>query len=98
MVNVVSSGETHSVKEFVELSFSIINVEIKWSSSGINEIGYDTKNNQILVKVNSRYYRDIDIECLLGDSSKAHEELDWEYIKTFDSLINDMVDAAILRS
>ena len=94
---VISSGETHSVREFVELSFARINVKIKWDNEGINEIGYNTNDNQIVIKVNSRYYRDIDIECLLGDSSKAHTELDWEYTKTFPTLVNDMVDNALVR-
>ena len=94
---VISSGETHSIRDFTQKAFKEINIEIEWSGAGLQEIAIDKKTSNILVQVNPRYYRDIDIECLLGDSSKAHTELNWKYTKTFKSLVNDMVDAAIKR-
>jgi GDPmannose 4,6-dehydratase len=94
---VIASGETHSVKEFVELAFSRIGVDINWNGTGVDEIGYDTKNKKVVVRVNKRYYRDIDIECLIGNSNKAKTELDWEYNKKFKDLVNEMVDFALSK-
>ena len=95
---VIATGETHSVREFVELAFNEIGISIKWEGSGINEVGKNEKTNDILVKVNPRYYRDIDIECLIGNASKAKEILKWEYKLQFKELVQIMVDAAIKRT
>jgi GDPmannose 4,6-dehydratase len=94
---VLASDETHSVREFVEIAFKRINVEIDWKGQGDNEVGYNALTNQILVKVNPKYYRDIEIDCLIGDASKAKLKLGWEYTKTFESLVHDMVDGAISK-
>lgn len=91
---VIASGETHSVKEFVELAFCRININVGWKGIGINEVGYNIKNNKVIVVVNPKYYRDIDIECLIGDASKAKDKLGWEYTETFKSLVYSMVDHA----
>lgn len=95
---VIATGETHSVREFVELAFKEIGVDIKWKGSGINEIGIRTDTEQTIVKVNPKYYRDIDIECLIGDASKAHKILGWKPTTTFKKLVNIMVKAAIDRT
>lgn len=95
---VIATGETHSVREFVELAFREIGVDIEWSGSGKEEVGMDKKTRQILVQVNPKYYRDIDIECLIGDASKARKVLGWIYDKKFEHLVKDMVDAAVIRN
>lgn len=92
---VIATGETHSVREFVELAFKEINIDIIWNGSGINEIGMDSNNN-ILIKINPKYYRDIDIECLIGDASKANVDLNWKPVISFSNLIKSMVKHAIL--
>ena len=94
---VIAMGETHSVREFVELAFKEININIIWSGEGINEIGMDSDNN-ILIKINPKYYRDIDIECLIGDASKAHMELNWKPNVAFNQLVKNMVNNAILSN
>lgn len=95
---VIATGETHSVREFVELSFKSIGIEIEWVGQGKDEIGVEKNNKgRILVQVNPRYYRDIDIECLIGDASKAKNKLGWVYDLTFEHLVKDMVDAAFKR-
>ena len=94
---VIATGETHSVKEFVELAFKEIHVEIIWVGEGIDEVGVDKHTNKIVVEVNPRYFRDIDIECLIGDSSKAQKELGWKLETSFKELVNIMVNAAIQR-
>jgi GDPmannose 4,6-dehydratase len=92
---VISTGETHSVREFVELAFKEIGIEVEWNGSGVNEVGTNKETGEIIVKVNSRYYRDIDIECLIGDFSKARIELGWEPRTSFKELVKDMVRSAM---
>lgn len=94
---VIATGETHSVREFVELAFKEINIDIIWRGEGINEIGMDSNNN-ILIKINPKYYRDIDIECLIGDASKARKDLNWKPAISFPNLIKVMVKHAILNN
>jgi GDPmannose 4,6-dehydratase len=91
---VIATGETHSVREFVETAFNVIGIKIKWSGSGIDEIGMNSETNEVLIQVNSKYYRDIDIECLIGDASKAKSVLNWTYNSTFEELVNQMIESA----
>lgn len=98
---VLSNDTTHSVREFVELAFKEIGVEIVWKGSGIDEIGIikETENDlepRIIVKVNPKYYRDIDIECLIGDSSKARRELNWSPKYSFEDLVKEMVQSSLI--
>lgn len=95
---VIATGKTHSVREFVELAFKEIRVEIVWRGNGIDEIGIKKGTNDIIVKINPIYYRDIDIECLIGDASKAKEVLGWTPTTTFTELVKEMVTAAIKRN
>ena len=94
---VIATGETHSVREFVELAFKTIGIEVEWIGDGINEVGVDKNSKNILVQVNAKYYRDIDIECLIGDASKAKKELGWDYDLKFEELVTEMVNCAINR-
>jgi GDPmannose 4,6-dehydratase len=91
---VLATGETHAVREFVELAFEEIGIKIEWKGSGIDEVGVNTLTGEILVQVNEKYYRDIDIECLIGDASKAKRELGWEPKITFKQLVSEMVQSA----
>jgi len=97
---VLSNDTTHSVREFVELAFKEIGVEIVWRGSGVNEVGIrkGTENDlepHIIIKVNPKYYRDIDIECLIGDSSRARNELKWLPKYSFEDLVKEMVVESI---
>lgn len=94
---VLASGETHSVKEFVELAFKEINIDIEWKGSGLNEKGYNKNTDQVLVEVNPKYFRDIDIECLIGDASNAQNEINWSNKISFKELVKVMTSAAIDR-
>ena len=98
---VLSNDTTHSVREFVELAFKEIGVEIIWRGTGIDEVGIEkgTENDlkpHIIVKVNSKYYRDIDIECLIGDSSRARNELKWLPKYSFEDLVKEMVKSTLI--
>jgi GDPmannose 4,6-dehydratase len=95
---VIATGETHSVREFVELAFKEIGIDVEWTGTGVDEVGVNKNNkDEILVQVNPKYYRDIDIECLIGDASKAKKELGWSYDLEFKDLVKEMVVAAINR-
>lgn len=95
---VIATGETHSVREFVELAFAVIGIQIGWRGVGIDEQGFNVSNEQqILVQVNPKYFRDIDIECLIGDASKAHHLLHWQPKTSFSQLVVHMVHASMER-
>jgi GDPmannose 4,6-dehydratase len=89
---VIATGETHSVREFVELAFKCINIEITWRGVGLLEQGICKDTKKILVTINDRYFRDIEIECLIGDSSKAKRILNWEPKTSFEELVTEMVE------
>lgn len=94
---VIATGETHSVREFVQLAFKSINIETESSGTGKNEVIMDKASGKVLVVVNPKYYRDLEINCLIGDAKKAKRELGWEYTKPFEELVDDMVKYAIQR-
>ena len=87
---VLATGETYSVKTFIEKSFKKFNINIKWSLSGLDEKGYDEKSGRLLVKISEKYFRPCEVDLLLGDSSKAVKELGWKREFNLDSLIDDM--------
>ena len=89
---VISSNETHTVREFVEISFKYIGIDLKWMGSGEDEIGYNPVDNKILVKVNPKYYRPLEVPFLRGDSKKARELLNWEPEISFTKLVNIMME------
>lgn len=92
---VIATGETHSIREFVELAFKVIDIDIEWKGHGVNEVGIDKNTGNILVQVNPKYFRDIDIECLIGDYSKAKSLLDWSPETSFKELVEIMVQSDI---
>jgi GDPmannose 4,6-dehydratase len=87
----LATGEEHSVREFTELAFGHIGVDIEWRGSGDNERGYDKNTGELLVEVNPKYYRPIDIEHLVGDYSKAEQVLGWRPKVQFSALVKLMV-------
>ena len=89
---VLSTNETHSVREFIEKSFALKGFDIKWKGSGINEIGYDTKTNRELIFISKKYFRPTEVDLLLGDSTKARTKLNWKPKYCFDMLVNEMVN------
>ncbi|CAM9422117.1 unnamed protein product [Sphacelaria rigidula] len=93
---VLSTGECHSVKEFVEEAFKYIGMEITWVGEGVEEYGHakDDPEN-VLVKVDPRYFRPTEVELLLGDCSKAKKELGWVPEITFEELVKDMMTSDI---
>lgn len=92
---VIATGETHSVKEFIEVAFQLIGVHIEWCGTGLDEVGIDKDNGQTMVKVNPKYYRDIDINCLIGDSTMAKNELGWTSTTSFYQLVQEMLKESL---
>ena len=88
---VLATGEGHTVREFVERAFAQINRDIAWSGSGADEIGTDAKSGQVLVRIDSRYFRPTEVERLLGDAGKALAKLGWRHTIGFDALVREMV-------
>jgi len=88
---VIATGETHSVREFVEKAFACVDIQIKWEGEGIDEIGKNIKTNEVIVRVDPRYFRPTEVEFLLGDPSKAKKELGWKLEISFDDLVKEMV-------
>lgn len=92
---VIASGEKHSVKDFVEMAFDAIGVDLAWYGEGIEEYAIDTSNNKRVVEVNEKFYRPCDVETLLGDATKAKEKLGWKPEKNIGRLVADMVNDKI---
>lgn len=87
---VLATGETYSVREFVEKCFNKIGKSIVWSGEGKNEVGIDKLTGDVLIKIDEKYFRPCEVETLLGDASKAINVLGWKREYNLDSLINDM--------
>lgn len=89
---VLSTDETHSVREMIEVAFGMRGFDIKWEGCGINEIGYNAKTGQALIFIDEKYYRPTEVEVLYGDSTKARNILGWEPKTSFKTLIEMMVN------
>jgi len=89
---VLSSNETHSIREFIEKAFAIKNFDIKWKGEGLNEIGYDANTGRELIFISKEFFRPAEVDLLLGDSRKAREKLGWKPTISFDELIKEMVE------
>jgi GDPmannose 4,6-dehydratase len=89
---VLSTNEYHSVREFIEKSFQMKGFNIAWKGEGINEIGYDINTGRDLVFISDKYFRPSEVEELLGDSTKARNELGWKPSYTFEELVCEMVE------
>lgn len=90
---VVATGEQHSVREFVTLSFKELAIDIEWKGSAENEVGINKATGQEVVAVDPRYYRPTEVETLLGDPTKAKEKLGWIPKTSFTDLVKEMVAA-----
>ena len=89
---VIASGETKSVREFVEKAFLAVDIPIKWEGTGVNEKGINSLTNQVIIEVDSQYFRPTEVDILHGDPSKAINNLGWNPRKTsFDDLVKIMV-------
>ncbi|MGF7176540.1 GDP-mannose 4,6-dehydratase [Azospirillum doebereinerae] len=90
---VLATGETHSVREFVELSFAHVGRPIEWRGEGVDEEGVCGKTGKTVVRIDPRYFRPTEVDLLLGDPSKAHAKLGWSHKTAFAELVREMMDA-----
>ncbi len=90
---VIATGEQHSVREFVEQSAKELGLAIRWEGKGIDEKGINPANGKTIVAVDQRYFRPTEVETLLGDPSKAKQNLGWEPKITFESLVREMTQS-----
>lgn len=88
---VLATGETHTVRKFVELSFKEIGKTIEWKGEGLHEQGVDADTGQVLVKIDPRYFRPTEVDLLLGDPRKAEQKLGWKHKTPFNTLVKEMV-------
>jgi len=90
---VLATGESHSVREFVELAFGKVGRTIEWQGKGVDELGIDARSGDILVRIDPRYLRPTEVDLLLGDPSKARRVLGWHHKVTFPELVSEMVNS-----
>ena len=90
---VVATGETHTVREFVEESCKVLGMEIEWKGKGINEKGIDKKTGKTIVEIDPQYFRPTEVDLLLGDPSKAKRILGWEAKTKFKDLVKVMIES-----
>ncbi|NEU11402.1 GDP-mannose 4,6-dehydratase [Methylobacterium sp. BTF04] len=97
---VLATGEMHTVREFVERAFAVVGRTITWRGAGVEEEGIDAASNDVLVKIDPRYFRPTEVEQLLGDATKARETLGWVHTVAFPELVEEMVlsDLAAARA
>jgi GDPmannose 4,6-dehydratase len=90
---VIATGETHSVREFVELAFKELDIEIEWQGEGIEEQGINKETGEIIVKIDPKYYRPSEVDFLLGKAAKAEKILKWKPKTSFKELVKIMIEA-----
>ena len=89
---VIATGEMHTVREFCELAFKEVGIELKWECEGINEKGIDINSGNVLIEVDPQYFRPTEVDQLLGDPTKAIKKLGWNPTQTpFETLVKEMV-------
>ena len=94
---VISTGETHSIKEFINKSASYFGYELKWVGKGLNEKGIDKKSGKIIVKIDKKFFRPTDVKLLFGNSRKAKMKLKWKPKLSFNGLIKLMCEFEIRK-
>lgn len=89
---VIATGEQHSVREFIELAAPHFGMNIVWSGKGIDEVGTDTNTGNVVIRINSKFYRPAEVETLLGNPQKAINKLGWVRKRSFEDLVKDMCE------
>ncbi|MCH7540168.1 MAG: GDP-mannose 4,6-dehydratase [Proteobacteria bacterium] len=90
---VLATGESHSVREFVELAFRCVDRQVKWQGGGVEERGLDARDGEVLVEIDPRYFRPTEADWLEGDPAKARQRLGWRHKTSFPDLVREMVEA-----
>jgi GDPmannose 4,6-dehydratase len=88
---VLATGETHAVREFIEVAFQEVGIAIAWKGSGLEETGIDAATGRTLVQVDQRYFRPTEVDRLVGNAAKARRKLGWSHKTDFKALVREMV-------
>lgn len=94
---VLATGETHSVREFIEECAKILKIDLQWKGKGLNEVGIDNKTKKTIIRIDSKYFRPAEVDLLLGDPTKAKKELKWKPRTKFKDLVRIMMEADLLE-
>ena len=89
---VLATGVTSSVRDFCEMAFKELDIDIEWHGSGVDEVGIDSATGKTLIEVDKRYFRPSEVDFLLGNPAKAKKELGWEPKYNLSSLVKEMVE------
>lgn len=89
---VIATNETRTVREFVEIAFSHVGIEVEWSGTGVDEVGRDKATGKVIVKVNPKFFRPAEVDILLGNPAKAVAKLGWKREIPFSELVKRMVE------
>lgn len=89
---VIATNETRTVREFVEIAFSHVGIEVEWSGTGVDEVGRDKATGKVIVKVNPKFFRPAEVDILLGNPAKAEAKLGWKREIPFSELVKRMVE------
>lgn len=92
---VLATGEAHSVREFVEAAFNVVDRQIHWRGKDLEEVGLDARSGKAVIRIDSRYFRPTEVDFLLGDPSKAQQHLGWSHKISFQTLVQEMVQAEL---
>lgn len=94
---VIATGETHTVREFVELAFKQVGITIAWEGYGVNETGIDSDTGKMMVAIDPRFYRPTEVDVLIGNPTKAVTQLGWQREVSFEKLVEMMVAEDLRR-
>lgn len=95
---VIATGKSHSVREFAELAFKEVGIGIEWRGTGVDEVGVNSANGDVLIEIDPRYFRPTEVDILAGDPSKARDKLGWEATVGFEELVKMMVEGDMKQS
>jgi len=90
---VLATGQTHTVRSFVELAFAKVGIDLGWSGKGVDEVGACRQSGRVLVRVDPRYFRPTEVDLLIGNPAKARRVLGWQHTTTLDEMCAEMVES-----
>ena len=88
---VLATGETRTVREFVETAFSLVGTTVVWKGEGVDEVGIDKATGRTIISIDPRYFRPTEVDILIGDPTKARSKLGWTHETPFAELVEEMV-------
>ena len=94
---VLATGQGRNVREFCEMAFKVAEIELQWKGKGIDEQGIDKKTGKVRVKVNTDFFRPLEVNGLIGDATRAKQDLGWKQQISFEEMVREMVQSALAK-